>query len=310
MNVLLASPLSRGLFERAMIESGGGRNNILPLAQLRRAGPHGQRSAQQDAVAFARLMGIQGTGAAALAALRRLPAAKVVDGLNMASMFNSRVFDSYSGPILDGRLIPQSPEQAFKEGREAKVPVLVGANSDDLGFVAARTPAQLFLPFGKQAAAARAAFYPGRAGNFQAVAQQVGRVEDMIEPARFVARQFAAAGESAYEYRFSYVAASLRKRLPGAPHSSEIPYVFDTVRMSTWAHFGRGITAMDLETAREMNAYWLNFAETGNPNGPRLPHWPRITAHGNQLMNFTREGPRAETDPWKAQLDLVETIQP
>ena len=52
----------------------------------------------------------------------------------------------------------------------------------------------------------------------------------MIEPARFVARTIAAAGEPAYEYRFSYVAGSIRNKVPGALHATEIPFVFDTVK--------------------------------------------------------------------------------
>jgi para-nitrobenzyl esterase len=307
VNLLLTSPLSRGLFERAMIESGGGRNNLLPPAPIDHAGPHGQPSAEQDGIAFAQLMGIHGTGAAALAALRRLPAGKIVNGINMATMGQQR--KTYSGPMIDGKVMVQSPEQVFKEGKQAKVPVLVGANSEDLGFTMAKTMDQLFAPFGKRAAAARAAFDPNH-DSFRQVAGQVARVQAMIEPARFVARHVARAGEPAYEYRFSYVAASMRKKFPGAFHSSEIPYAFDTIRESMWANFGKGITAQDLRTARDMNAYWVNFAKTGDPNGSGLPHWPRITPDGNQLLNFTAQGPKAETDPWKAQLNLVEAIQP
>ncbi|MGA8182561.1 MAG: carboxylesterase family protein, partial [Terriglobia bacterium] len=141
-------------------------------------------------------------------------------------------------------------------------------------------------------------------------AQHVAAVQMMIEPARFVARTFARAGEPAYEYRFSYVAHALRQRFPGAPHSSEVPYVFDTIRKSVWSDFGRGITSEDLRVASQANEYWANFAKTGNPNGSGLPHWSPITADGNQLLDFTMEGPKGETDPWKEQLDVVEAIQP
>ncbi|HEV2499919.1 MAG TPA: carboxylesterase family protein [Terriglobia bacterium] len=75
---------------------------------------------------------------------------------------------------------------------------------------------------------------------------------------------------------------------------------------SMWSNFGKGITPQDLAMARTMNAYWVNFARTGDPNGPGLPRWPAITRGGNQLMNFTMQGAKAETDPWKARLDLVE----
>jgi para-nitrobenzyl esterase len=308
VNTLLTSPLSRGLFQRAMIESGGGRDTILPPPPIDHPGPHGQPSAEQDGINFAREMSIHGTGATALAALRRLPAKKIANGLNMASM--DQQGKTYSGPMIDGNLLVQSPEQFYKEGKEAKVPVVVGANSLDIGFTRAKTLHELFAPFGAHAAAARKVFDPTGHGDFKQVAQHVAAVQMMIEPARFVARTFARAGEPAYEYRFSYVAHALRQRFPGAPHSSEVPYVFDTIRKSVWSDFGRGITSEDLRVASQANEYWANFAKTGNPNGSGLPHWSPITADGNQLLDFTMEGPKGETDPWKEQLDVVEAIQP
>ena len=308
VNVLLTSPLGRGLFARAMIESGGGRSGPFPPPPLNHPGPHGQPSAEQAGTAFARQMGIHGTGAAALAALRRLPAEKIVNGLNMSTTYQQQ--KTYSGAMQDGQVIAQLPEQVYKEGKQAKVPVLVGATSADASVTRAHTLDELFALFGPQAAASRRAFDLGKQGDFKSVAQRVGAVQVMIEPARFVARRFAAAGQPAYQYRFSYVAVSLRGRLTGAPHTSEIPYAFDTLRKSLWGDFGKTLTPQDLSMARQVNAYWVNFAKTGNPNAPGLPRWPRVTPEGDQLMNYTRQGPRAETDPWKAQLDLVENIQP
>jgi para-nitrobenzyl esterase len=308
VNAMLTSPFSRGLFERAIIESGGGRNTILPAAPLDHPGPHGQPSAEQDSIAFAQEMGIHGTGAKALAALRRLPAEKIVNGINMASMGQQR--KTYSGPMIDGKLLVQSPEQVYKEGKEARVPVVVGANSLDIGFTRTKTFDELFAPFGARAAAARKVFDPTGHGDFKQVAQHVAAVQMMIEPARFVARSLARSGEPAYEYRFTYVAHAVRQRFSGAPHSSEIPYVFDTIRKSMWSDFGEGITPEDLRVASQANEYWANFAKTGNPNGSGLPHWSPITADGNQLLDFTAEGPKRETDPWKEQLDVVEAIQP
>lgn len=308
VNFLLTSPRARGLFERAMIESGGGRNTILPPPPLDHSGPGGQPSAEQDAIAFAQSMGIQGDGAVALAALRKLPADKIVDGINMASMGRQRKI--YSGPLIDGKLMVQTPEESFKEGGEAKVPLVVGANSADIGFSTAQTMAALLDPFGAKKAEAEVVFDPTHSNNVRLVGERVGAVQIMLEPARFIARRVAASGHPAYEYRFSYVAAALRSKLPGAPHSSEIPYVFDTIRQSMWSGFGKGITAQDLEMARTVHAYWVNFARTGDPNGPGLAHWPAITPTGDELMNFTLKGAQAETDPWKARLDLVEPLQP
>ncbi|MGH9737590.1 MAG: carboxylesterase/lipase family protein [Candidatus Acidiferrales bacterium] len=307
VNVLVTSPASKGLFVRAMVESGGGRDGVMAAVALDHPGPNGRASAVQMGVNFARSLGIAGTGTKALTELRALPAEKIVSGINMASM--ARQAETYSGPILDGTIIPGSTEEAYKSCSQHPVAVVVGANSADLGFNSAKTMDAIFAPFGADAAEARRAFDAKGAESVSEVAQQVGRVQTMIEPARFVAQRVAACGQPAYEYRFSYVATPLRQKFYGAFHSSEIPYAFDTIRVSTWGNLGKGLTAADLKIAAQMNSYWVNFAKTGNPNGPGLPHWSRFTKSGDELMNFTSEGPKGEPDPWAAQLDVVEKIQ-
>lgn len=307
VNVLLTSPLARGLFQRAIIESGGGRNDIYPYVPLDHPEPGGEPSAEQRAIAFARSMGIQGDGATALAALRKLPAAKIVDGLNMSSLFQQQ--KTYSGPMMDGKLMAQTPEQVFKTDRQAKVPVIIGTTSDDFGFSDAKTITELFAPFGAHALQARALFDPDDSRDVEEVGDRIGAVRMMLEPARFVARRVAASGQPAWIYRFSYVQTALLQKLQGAPHFSEVPFVFETLRKYSGPEFSKDISDADLVMARTINAYWVNFAKTGNPNGPGLPHWPTITPHGDQLLNFTIHGTKVETDPVKAQLDLVEALQ-
>jgi para-nitrobenzyl esterase len=126
----------------------------------------------------------------------------------------------------------------------------------------------------------------------------------MLEPARFVAQEVSASGQPAYEYRFSYVAVSMRKQWDGAPHATEIPYVFDTVK----AHYGADLAPSDSAIAATTNAYWASFAKTGNPNGEGRPDWPEYTASKDMLMNFTEHGPVVMADPWKARLDLTEGL--
>ncbi|MGA9885533.1 MAG: carboxylesterase family protein [Candidatus Acidiferrales bacterium] len=308
VNVLVTSPSAKGLFVRAMVESGGGRDSLLAPVAMDHPGPNGRASAAQMGVNFARSMGIDGNGAKALAELRALPAEKIVSGINMASM--GRQAETYSGPILDGTIIPRSTEEAYKHCLQQPVAVVAGANSADLGFSSAKTMEAIFAPFGADAAQARRAFDANGAESVSEVAQQVGRVQTMIEPARFVAQRVAACGQPSYVYRFSYVATPLRSKFAGAFHSSEIPYVFDTIGESSWGNMGKGLTAQDFKTAAQMNSYWVNFAKTGNPNGPGLPHWPRFTASGDGLMDFTmNNGPKGGPDPWAAQLNVVEKIQ-
>lgn len=307
VNVLLTSPAAKGLFTRAMIESGGGRNNLLPADPLNHPAPDGRPSAVQIGINFAHRMGIDGAGKKALAELRALPAEQIVNGINMATM--GRQADTYSGVMIDGRIVTGLPEGAYKSCRVNPASVVVGANSADIGRTPGKTAAAILSVFGKDAAAARRAFHVKPSTSVAALAAQVGRVEMMIEPARFVAQRVTACGRRAYEYRFSYVATPLRGKFPGAFHSSEIPYVFDTLRESSWGNMGEGLTPEDLQLAAQMNSYWANFAKTGDPNGPGLPHWPRFVPSSDQLMNFTEAGPTGEVDSWAEQLNLVEKIQ-
>jgi para-nitrobenzyl esterase len=126
----------------------------------------------------------------------------------------------------------------------------------------------------------------------------------MVEPARFIVRAMAAAGERAYLYRFSYVAESMRKQWHGAPHATEIPFVFNTVA----ARYLKELTPADAAIADAANAYWVAFAKTGDPNGPGRPNWPRYDAAKDVLLNFAESGPVAGPDPWKARLDLLEAV--
>jgi para-nitrobenzyl esterase len=105
-----------------------------------------------------------------------------------------------------------------------------------------------------------------------------------------------------YEYRFDYVASSLRKMLPGAPHASEIPFVFDTVA----AHYGKETSPADEAMARGVHAYWVAFARSGRPDPRGEPAWPQYHADTDRLMMFTERGPVAEPDPWRTRLDVAE----
>jgi para-nitrobenzyl esterase len=294
VNALMTSPMAQGLFERAAVESGGGRT-MLGATDLS-ASINGRPSAEQIGVAFARSKGIEGDGAAALAALRALPATSIVNGMNMASSQPA----TYPGPMVDGKLIVGDPQNLYEDGRFQHVPMLIGANSADLGFAFARTMEDLFAPFGANAQAAQAVYTAGDTVNVRAAAAKVGADAVMIEPARFVAQTLSSQGVPAWEYRFSYVAASLHRS--GAQHASEIPFVFDTVK----AKYGEKLTPADEKIAEQANHYWGNFAKTGNPNGSGLPPWPAYQANTDRLMNFTEQGPVGGADPWKARLDLTE----
>jgi para-nitrobenzyl esterase len=124
----------------------------------------------------------------------------------------------------------------------------------------------------------------------------------MVEPARLMARLHAAAGQPTWEYRFSYVPTSLRGKVAGALHATEIPFVFSTVR----AKYQADASGDDVAMGEAANAYWSSFARSGTPSAPGQPAWPAYTAANDTILDFAVGGPVAKPDPWKARLDFVE----
>jgi para-nitrobenzyl esterase len=296
---LMTSPMARGLFHKAIIESGGGRD-LIPMRPLHESSPK-LPSGEAVGIAFASKAGIKGEDAAALVALRALPEKHVVDNLTMATMTTP----TYSGPMIDGKIVVESPEHAMLQGRSMKIPLIAGANSSDMGFSFAKSMDDLFARFGPNRKEAEAAYNPGHSDDFRQIGIMMTSDFMMVEPARFVVRTAAAAGQRAYEYRFSYLPESQRKKLKGAPHGGEVPFVFDTVA----AHYGKHLAAADEAIARATIGYWVAFAKTGNPDGEGRPHWPPYGAQEDELMNFTDAGPVTEHDPWKERLDLAGAIR-
>ena len=302
---LLTTPEARGLFAKAVCESGGGRGSLLGGRKVAEKGPNGSPSAEGVGVAMAKSLGVTGTDAAALAALRAVPAEKIPNGLNMATMGQAAA-TYVGGPIQDGKIVTGTVEQLLKAGKGAPVPVMIGANSADIGFSLAKTKDEVFASFGDHADEARKIFDPDGNKDLKLLAGEVAMDRIMVEPARFVAASVAAHGQPSYNYRFSYVAKSMRKEWAGAPHASEIPYVFDTVAVK----YGDALAPADEATAKAANTYWVNFAKTGDPNGKGVPHWPRFDAKTDAIMEFAMDGPKGGPDPWKAQLDLIAKTAP
>jgi para-nitrobenzyl esterase len=306
VHTLIASPLGKGLFQRAIVESGGGRSA--------EGSAPGLKASEATGLAFGKAQGVEGSDAAALARLRALPAAAVTGNLNMFTSNANAA--TYPGPMTDGRLIVETPQRAYLGRRQARVALITGANGADLGFNTAKEMDALMAPFGADKAKALAAYDPDGSGNLGRARSRVGMDQLMLEPARFDAATFAAQGLASYEFRFDYVGDALKARSPnGAPHASEIPYVFDKygagyIAMVTPTHSGEA-SARDKAVARTIHSYWLNFAKTGDPNGAGLPKWPRYDATKDQLMIFRGDGVAAAVaDPLKARMDLTAATQP
>ena len=300
VHMLMTSTQAKGLFAKAIVQSGGGRGNLMGNRELRTDKPN-MPSSETLGVNLAKKHGIQGTGAEALAALRKLSAEQINDGLGMMTMQNAA--NTYGGPMVDGVIVTEAPQSAYETGRQAKVPFMIGATSADIGFGFAPSKEAAFAAFGAFAAQAKAAYDPDGSKSLQEINTQIAMDRMMVEPSRFVAATIAKQGIPAYEFRFGYVADSMKDEWKtGTPHATEIPYVMNTVK----AKYGDKLTAKDARIADQTNSYWANFAKTGNPNGEGLPEWPQYDPKADVLMIFTPEGvPVAQADPWKARMDVT-----
>jgi para-nitrobenzyl esterase len=282
---LMTSPAARGLFHKAAVQSGAGRENVV---YLDKPSPRGLPSAESEGAAFAKSLGVSPTSTADL---RAIPADKIL-GAGDPSTFSG------GGPIIDGKLIPMTVVEAFTQGKEAKVPYLVGYNSAEFPSKPEDVDGSLTRTLGAKTAdlPQLVATYPDK----ETMAAQI--VGDIIfgEPARYLAGIHAANGQPAYLYRFDVVSLSRRDRLKGTTHAQERQYVFDTLHTSPYPTDDN-----DKVQAKHAVTYWTNFAKTGDPNGAGEPAWPRYTSAKDELLEFTNNGPVAKSSPHKSRWEAI-----
>lgn len=272
---ILATPKARGLYQKAIVESGLGWFEPVTLAQKEK----------QGAEALEKL----GVPAAATAAeLRALPMDKLVPvNLNYA-------------PFIDGRLMTETATQALARGRFDDVPLIIGWNSGEDSLMG---PSPLpAARLGSIPAAARTIYRQEAAAGDERLARAIYTDRVFGGPARWVAGR-AAGGEPAWLYHFSYVATRMRPGTTTAAHAAEIPYV--------WEYWGRRtpmsvVSEEDKQLATLMHACWVAFAKTGAPKCGGTA-WPAYQSTRDQLMEFGAEsGLRANFR--KTQLDAQQAL--
>jgi para-nitrobenzyl esterase len=274
---LMTSPAAKGLFHKAIVQSGAGRENVL---YLDKPNSRGQPSAESDGEAFAKSLGVT---AATTADLRAISADRIIAAGDPSTF-------SGGGPVLDGKLFTKPIVESFKAGEEAKVPYLVGYNGAEFPSTPQNVDGSLTRIAGTTSANLPkvTATYPDP----ETMAAQI--VGDIIfaEPARHLAGLHDANGQPSYLYRFNVLSPSVRNRLKGTTHAQERQYVFDTLHTSPYATDDN-----DKVQAQHALTYWTNFAKTGDPNGGGEPVWPRYTTAKDELLEFTNDGPVAKPSP-------------
>jgi para-nitrobenzyl esterase len=260
VNALMATRAARGLFHRAIAQSGGGLLNAgAPLAQAEQAG-----------LDFARRAGVEGTGPAALARLRDLSPAQLLAAEQGPPAF---------GAVIDGTWLAASLATYFARGDIARVPYLAGTTSDEFSvFGLMGLDAQSFeRRFDVNLDEVRPAYERDGPVSDAELIRQAGADAIFTTGAHGLARLVARTGTPAYTYRFAFLPEGKRDSLPGVPHGGDQPYLFG-LEYALPGEPRPVPAAADLETARLVHGWWSHFARTGDPNGPGLPHWPRCDA--------------------------------
>jgi para-nitrobenzyl esterase len=275
VNALIASPLSKGLFVRVMAQSGpvGAQPS---LAESERRG-----------VELAAKVGV--TGEESLAKLRALPDTEL--------MAKAAQGGPGLGINVDGWVLTEPAAKVYAEGREQKVALLIGNNSQEMQPRGAPRDIREIISerYGPLADRALAAYGVNRPNEPQPDPEngtvmlqfttdnsfRCGTIQELI--------WHTAVGNPGYEYQFSRTVHG--KEALGAPHASEIPFIFGT--LSVWQNM-RNYNDSDQQYAPQMQAYWTNFAKTGDPNGGQLVKWPKFDATARAYMDFTDAGPVAK----------------
>ena len=279
--LLMTSPLSKDLFQRAIAESGASFSP--PLAPLAYAEKTGEAFAASFKIA---------AGAEGLKQLRQLTAQQLL--VIQASQSQRPHF----GPDIDGWVLARQPASVFAAGQEAAIPLLFGTTAREFGAAIFRIPTSqdgllktITDFYGGLAPQALAAY--GLAVSTETAADPIyGSPSDQWAadiqfrcPATAQAVWHNSARYPTYEYELAHAIPGQETR--GAVHSSDLPYVFGY--FPKWGNIAGKFTDTDLQLSDLMESYWTNFARAGNPNAAGLPEWPAFGGE-RKFIRFTQDG--------------------
>ncbi len=261
VNCLIATPLAKGLFTKAIAESGA--NFLRGYSTLQQA--------EQDGIKLAEKL-----NANTIAELRSLPADQLFQKAQ-----------GQRGPIIDGYVLPQTIAEIFAAGKQNDVALLTGWNQDE-GLLFG--PVKNAADYRKEAAQRYAAdsanflkYYPAST-DAEAAASQLNVSRDMIFGAQNYtwANVASQQGQKVYVYRFTRKVPATGEYVKyGAFHTGEVPYAYDNLKF-----VNRPWESEDHKLAAVMSSFWVNFITNGNPNGKGLPAWPSYTINDKKIMEL------------------------
>ncbi len=291
VNYLMLATPARGLFHKAISQSGFGRTRAQAIHTT-----DGSTSVEDLGAAFAKRANIAGDDAAAAKALRALPFADV-----MASAGGVGSPDQ-PRPMADGTLVLGVAADGFAKQQQAMVPFMLGGNSDEASLTRRNTnAAERLAGITVRREAFLAAFDPAASADTDRVIARLVTDESISEPNRTLARAHASRGQRVFVYHFSYVPAATRATALGMPHAAETAYTFNAPRADT------PFDAEGKATAEAANKYWAAFVKTGDPGSAGGVRWPAFDAANESLIEFPHNGiPVVRTHFDKARLDWVE----
>lgn len=271
VNALQATPLAKGLFHRAIGQSGGVFRAMKPLAAPSRDGE--EESGHAAGLAFAARLGIEDPGADGLAALREVSARKLLEEASKPRAFATEAF-------VDGWVFPAEIREIFAAGRQSDVPVMIGSNADEmtsLGGTRFNPPnvatfeslVKMQLGDGDRSRRVLDAYRPADDSGAQEALLAVLRDELFTRQMRQWARAMESVDSEAYLYYFTRAPMHPERDVYGAYHAAEIAYAFGNLDRVPYEH-----AEADHRLEQQMMELWFRFARDGRPSADGVPEWP------------------------------------